>query len=268
LDTVSRQQIIDGLSAALEGETFVLAAWLGGSDATGRTDRFSDVDFCVLAEDGRTEDTLAAAERAAAALGPVAARYRLPEPTWHGASQVFLRLGNADPHHFVDLCVLERSRRELFGEGERHGQPLVLFDPEGLVEVTSLDWPAHVKRMAARMDTLRAMAALFQPLVTRAVARGFGAEAFQDYQQFTLKPLIELARMRHCPERFDFGVRYLDRDLPADRRAEIEELAYPGNARELLRFHERAAARVAEELDAFDRGEWSLPPVDDGVPTG
>jgi hypothetical protein len=29
-----------------------------------------------------------------------------------------------------------------------------------------------------------------------------------------LKPLAELLRMRHSPARWDFGMRYMDRDLP------------------------------------------------------
>ena len=39
-----RLQIIECMRGALESRPFVLAAWLGGSDATGRTDEWSDVD--------------------------------------------------------------------------------------------------------------------------------------------------------------------------------------------------------------------------------
>jgi len=42
----------------------------------------------------------------------------------------------------------------------------------------------------------------------------------------TLAPLIELMRIRHCPDRFDFGPRYLDRDLPAELRLTV----YPGGS--------------------------------------
>ena len=42
---VERKQIIDTLAAALEPLDWVRAAWLGGSDASGRTDEWSDVDL-------------------------------------------------------------------------------------------------------------------------------------------------------------------------------------------------------------------------------
>ncbi|MEN8148386.1 MAG: nucleotidyltransferase domain-containing protein [Planctomycetota bacterium] len=55
---VSRQEIIDALTVAFGRCPFALAAWLGGSDATGRTDAWSDIDIQVLVDDGREEDGL------------------------------------------------------------------------------------------------------------------------------------------------------------------------------------------------------------------
>lgn len=67
--------------------------------------------------------------------------------------------------------------------------------------------------------------------------------------------------MRYCPERFDFAFRYLDRDLPHLVRAEVESLAFPGDAAEVERFRASVEERVREEWNAFDRGEWTLPDV-------
>lgn len=35
-----------------------------------------------------------------------------------------------------------------------------------------------------------------------------------DRVEETFARAAHAARMRHCPDRYDFGVRYLDRDLP------------------------------------------------------
>ena len=51
-------------------------------------------------------------------------------------------------------------------------------------------------------------------LVNRAIARGHTAEAVAFHQQFGINPLVRLLRTKHCPARHDFGVRYLDTDLP------------------------------------------------------
>jgi len=255
---LERQTIIDTLAEGLRREPFVLAASLGGSFATGRTDAYSDIDLGLIVEDDRVEDAFAALERVLAGLSPIDARHRLPEPTWHGHAQVFLRLADADPHHFVDACVMKRSAPDKFGERERHGEPRILFDPQGLFRIVPLNRTAHAAKLQSRLAALRETYAMFQPLVVRAVERGHAAEAAYWYLNLTLKGLVEILRMRHCPDRYDFGLRYLDRDLPAELRREIEALAYPRDASELARFRERAAARFDAELAALDRREWSV----------
>ncbi len=99
---------------------------------------------------------------------------------------------------------------------ERHGTPLVLFDRVGILAPVPLDRVALQARIDSAWRSCATRFPLFQTLVTRAVRRGFVAEAAVAYQDHTYRPLIELLRIRHCPERFDFGARYLDRDLPAD----------------------------------------------------
>ncbi len=260
--SVDRRRIIETLAAALEAEPTVLAAWLGGSDATGRTDEFSDIDLQTVVEDDRVEETFALVEKTLSSLSPIALRHRIPEPTWHGHSQCFYRLRDADPHHFVDFVPVKRSAEDRFLEPERHGEPVVLFDREGLLAPTKLDRVALRDRMEKRLAALREMFLLFQPLAIRAVARGHDAEAAYWYHNLGLKPLVELLRIRHCPDRFDFGLRYLDRDLPGHLREEIERLAYPADPRELDGFRSRIEDLFVEEMAAFDRGDWGLASAD------
>jgi len=255
--TVSRQQIIDELHARLDRETYVLAAWLGGSDATGRTDALSDIDLQVIVGDERVEDTISLVRAILEQLSPIEHTYRLPEPTPHGHAQIFCRLRDADPDHFLDLLVIRESAPDRFLERERHGDAVVLFDRHGLVAPAAMDWTRHRERMQSRLATMRSVFRLFQPLVTRGIRRGMPAESAQAYQIHTLRPLVELLRMRYCPERFDFGLRYLDRDLPREWRAEIERLAFPGPDT-FLTLHRQAVAHFEAQLEDLDRGEWSV----------
>ena len=239
--TVSREAIIAVLRGAMEARPEVCAMFLAGSDATGRTDAGSDVDACVIAADEAVESTLEAASLALGALAPIASRYRLPEPTWHGHSQCFYLLEGADPRHMVDLVVMRRSAPDRLLEPERHGTPRVLFDREGLVVPATLDRVGLRERMAAQLDALTARSVIFRALVPKALDRGHVAEAMHFYLGMTWRPLVDVVRMIHCPERFDFGPRYLDRDVPAEWRARIERLALAGSAEELREHHGEAA---------------------------
>ena len=63
--------------------------------------------------------------------------------------------------------------------------------------------------------------------------RGQHVEAVNAFWACTLKPLAELLRMRYCPVRWDFGVRYLDRDLPPGVYGEVRDLAFVQDLKDL-----------------------------------
>ena len=60
---------------------------------------------------------------------------------------------------------------------------------------------------------------------------------------FAVTPVVRLLRIVHCPARHDFGLRYLDTDLPEGYAARVEALL-PGPD-----LAERAAAAFAWQDD-------------------
>ena len=250
--TISRDRIIEALRAALAEREWVRSVWLGGSDATGRTDEWSDIDLMVLVKAGRIDDGLDLVGGTLAALSPIAHRHRLPARPEAGYEQEFLSLRDADPAHFVDVCVLTPDAPDLFLDAERHGEPLVLFDRDGMARPSALDRDAHRARMAARLAVLRETFPMFQTMVTRAVRRGQVATAIDAFVALTLRPLVEVLRMRHCPDRFDYGVRYLDRDLPEEVREAVERLALPRTLEDVEANRAAAEAMFTETLAALD----------------
>lgn len=254
-----RDAIIDALTARLRDLPSVRALWLGGSDATGRRDAYSDIDYCVIADDGSAGEVFAAAESALAAISPIEIGYRLPQCPWPHMEQAFYRLRDAGPHLLVDFCVLSANAppEARFMERERHGQPQILFDPSGLLAPVPMDRAAHQVRIAARIADLRQRFPLFQTLVERNLARGQAVDALHFYMNLTLRPLIDLLRIAYCPDRFDFGARYLKFDLPPQIAAEVERLSYVPDT-EGLRQRLSDAARLFEstlaQIDASGTG--------------
>jgi len=95
----------------------------------------------------------------------------------------------------------------------------------------------------------------YKLVVTSAAGLVQGPEYLGFYQGLVLRPLVELLRMKHCPERHDYGMRYLGLDLPPDVVAELQSLAFVAEAAALPLKHERADALVRSLLAELE-GRW------------
>src|SRR5262249_49226696 len=133
----------------------------------------------------------------------------------------------AEPTRLVDLHLSSLSDEHRLVDVRRHGAPIVLHDPGGLVELQEDDPVAMAASIAAALERGRQRRGTGEWLVARALARGHLAEGLDLYLRFALGPVVRMLRVRHCPWRHDYGLRYLDTDLPADVAARVLALV-PG----------------------------------------
>jgi len=247
---VRREQVIELLHGALLPLPYVNAAWLGGSDAFGRSDELSDVDLQVDVDDGRVAATFGAIEAALAAASPILHRMVMPMPTWHGHAQRFYRLRDTAETTAVDVVVFERSDpRRYYNQAERHGRPLVLFDRAGIIRPVPLDQAELAATLAAAVAGIAERLPFTLPLVAKEVRRGDALAALGSYQRHVVAPLVMLYRVRHTPARHDFGSRYTRDDLPAEVQETLAELSFVADLDDLAGKLPRAERRLRELLD-------------------
>ncbi|MCC7141341.1 MAG: nucleotidyltransferase domain-containing protein [Candidatus Eisenbacteria bacterium] len=225
-ESLTREPILAAIRAALEPQPFVHAMWEGGAAGFGRIDQWSDIDLQVDADDDRVTDVFPLVEAAIAPLSPISLRYEIPQPAWHGHHQVFYRLKNASPYLLLDFVVIRRSNPDKMIQPEMHGSPAVHFDKVGATRWTPLDRAALTAKLDDRKHSLLVSFELFQILTEKELHRKNWAEAMSFYHAFTLRPLVELLRIRHCPERHGFYVRYYKHDLPLEVSARLEPLFF------------------------------------------
>ena len=255
---VARDAIVRTLIERLEPLGFVDAMWEGGAAAHGRVDEWSDLDLQVVCDDDKVEETFKAAREALEVVSPIELAFRMPEPAWHGHSQVFWKLEKASPFHLIDLCVMKRSSEDKFLEPEMHGSPEVHFDKTGVARPASFDAVAHREALRRRLETLRTVFGLFgRVMVEKELRRGNGIEAVSYYHGTTLRPLIEVLRMRYAPAQHRFHTRYVYYDFPPDVVKRLERLFFVGDIgvleermEEAVRWFDRAAADAERFLSA------------------
>ena len=200
---------------------------VNGSAVSGGWDERSDLDveaWCS-GDAATTYDAVLALVRQELDVDHV---WQLPEATWPTGRQCFVHLqpDAADlsrPTRLLDL-VIQTTPDRLTMDTRRHGTPMVLHDPAGLLVLEDDDeaeLAAQCEQAVAQTAARRQTAAW---LVERAIARGDLAEATVLHLRFALEPLVRLLRIQHCPARHDFGLRYLRTDLPAGMAERVEAL--------------------------------------------
>ena len=239
--SLGREAIVEALRRALEPLGHVHAFWEAGAAAFNRVDAWSDIDLMVDADDARADEVLALCEQTLAALSPIELKLEVPQPAWHGHAQAFYRLQAAGPFLVVDLCVVRHTNPLKFLEPEMHGRARVIFDKAGVVaSAPGLDPARLAEQVQARRAALRGTFPLFQPLTLKELPRGNHIEAAAFYFSYTLRPLVEALRLRHCPERHSFHTRYVYYDLPRAVVDRLEPFFFLADAQDLAR--KRAAA--------------------------
>jgi hypothetical protein len=251
---VSREDVLEALRGALEPLPYMQAMWEAGAVSFDRVDEWSDIDLQVACDDERVEDVFAVVEETLEGLSPIDVRFRLPEPTWHGHSQVFYRLAGASPFLMIDFVVMKAGAEDKFLQPEIHGRPKVYFDKTGVVTFGTFDSGAVAGSLRKRVAELRELFDLFQILTLKELNRGNTIEAVAFYHSYTIRPLINALRILYDPTRHNFHTRYLHYDLPAADVERLNELMYVADPSDLHAKREAAEAWFGEVLEAIGEG--------------
>ncbi|MGE0394386.1 MAG: hypothetical protein AB7N54_20775 [Alphaproteobacteria bacterium] len=244
-----RARISSAVTDALRPLPEVFAGWEGGSAAFEAVDAYSDIDLEYLVSDEASfEHLYAAAEEALATVSPITACHTPLKGRYY-------KLRDGGDFLLVDLIFFRVGDADRHLEVERHGSKVPLFDKGEWLRPTPLDAGALASQRDRRFRELQAWFPMSQVFVRKAILRGQDAEAVGAFWAYTLGPLVELLRMRYCPVRWDFGVRYVDRDLPPAVYDRFRDLAFSRDLGHLEVQLERATAWGAELLHELGPAE-------------
>ncbi len=243
-----RHQITQAISHALQPMACVLAVWKGGSAAFNTEDAYSDIDLNVLLDDASPEEPVyAAVQSALGAISPVVATH--PQPPGR-----YFKLQDGGDHLLVDVCLYRPQNLPECLNTARHGAILPLFDKGQWLQTPPSTQAAQDAARTQRLRQHQQWFSISQTFVRKAIARGRHIEALASFWGYTLKPLVELLRMQHCPARWDFGMRYLDRDLPAPVYAKLQDLIFVQDPQNLPQHHAQAIQWAEQLLQDLDDG--------------
>jgi hypothetical protein len=206
----------------------------------------------VDVDDDRVRDTLTLIERVLESLSPIQDRLEMPPGPGNGYTQVFYRLRDTSEFLLVDLCVMKRSHPDKFLEPQIHGKVVFHFNKGGVLVVRPLDVEQHLAKIKARRERMEQRFAMFYSMVEKELNRENDLAAIDLYYRLVLDSLVDALRMLHSPAHFDFKVPYLNHDLPAKTRGELQSLFFVADGDDLRRKYRDASQwfrRTVAEID-------------------
>jgi hypothetical protein len=210
------------LKELLQKKPQVLAAWEGGSAATGFLDDYSDLDLGIVTDKDLADELFGLIEEFFCADYGIIAKFRMPEPAWHGMSQCFYLLDKLPPLFYCDIAIVPQDNPHKFTEPDRHGNAVIWFDKAAVYksDPTPREELDAIANRVYKMATDTAFLGTIE--LQKALARKNWMAASMNFTTFVYRHLVPLLNRKYRPAKADFGIRYAERDYPA---REAEKLA-------------------------------------------
>lgn len=250
--TIARDKIIDVFVEKLKPLDYVHAMWEAGAAAFDRIDEWSDLDLYIVVQDDAVEDAIREIEKAVLHVSEYDLKYRLPEPTWHGHSQVFYRLKKASPFLLLDIAIMKKSSNNKFLQHKIHGAPRVYFDKSNIAKDDPIDADRFVQKLQARLETLRIIFPMFLVFIRKELNRGNHMTALNFYMSYAMRPLIEILRMKYSPYRYNFYTYYINYELPHEIVDRLRTFFFVGDPQDIRTYLPEIEKWFKEEIDSID----------------
>lgn len=244
-----REQFRKRIMDLFAPEPWMHAIWEGGSAATGFLDDLSDLDLGLVVDDDRVEHAFTLFEELLEKNYTITKRFRTPEPSWHGHSQCYYFIEKCPPHFYVDLLVEKLSSGSRLIEPDRHGRSVIWLNKGDLLKPE----PTPEDEMFKRNREFFAMQAAACPIseteTAKQLQRGNEIDAMLEYQGFIQRRLASLLNLKYRPAKYDFGIRYGDREYPRDVAERVIHLLYAGSIHDIKPLFMEASAWARELME-------------------
>lgn len=251
---VTKQHIIDALTARFERDPLVFAFWLEGSEANGGGDELSDIDLVLDVEDTHEEEILGKTEKALGVLGELDLVSPIERPNAFIWYQVF-HLRDSSEFLLIDVSVQRHSRDFAFTQGDPDEQPKIIFDKANAIRIEPLDTQRRKAELADRARMARAQFAR-RIGARKYIQRGNFLEAWTYYEKCILRPLVQLLRIKYRPGSVDYGLVHASHHFPPVVVKQLEHLYQAKSLEDITegtRQAEKLFATLERELDDRSR---------------
>lgn len=186
--------------------------WFGGSRATGFEDDLSDTDIVGICE--KPLEFFNALEKFLKTIGTIDQVWNVEGNPWPHFYQKFYIFKDSFEVYYLDAGVFTSLEPDFYREyfnGERHGKPDIIFDKDGILKRASEMKPHRENPVVDTNNFLARFEVMYRTFLKEAL-RGKFIDAHLFYMRL-VQLYVQMHRHDEAPQKHDFGMRYVYRDL-------------------------------------------------------
>lgn len=226
---MTKKEIIKKLRPFVEANQEIVAAWEGGSNATGNEDMYSDLDLMIVTQNESKERVYDLLVDYLESEFGIERKYRVKEPTWHGFSQGFFKLKNTPEYFYIDMAVMTKDTDDKFTSEHRHGKATIWFDKENVIDTRPLSNDIIKQKIETMYKRATDVDFLFIIETKKQLYRHNFSEAFTAMYRFLQSSASVMFNLEHRPYQVDFGLRYAYRAYSTQDFSIIESCLKAGS---------------------------------------
>jgi len=219
---ITKENILAHLTEGLRKHPEVIAMWLEGSDGTGSSDEYSDLDIVLNVEDGFESAALSICEKQLQELAELDLSYEELRHNPRKRYKVYHLIGTPESL-LLDIDVQGSSIINPFVRQNDSEVPIVIFDKQASIQFVDVDEAEMNLHLLNRLyhleNTINQKAR-----VEKYVRRNKFIEAMGYYQKFVVTPLIEILRIKYKPINHEYYIVCISKHVPKEITQQLEEL--------------------------------------------
>lgn len=240
----TRKKIIEVLKNTLEASPKVLAAFLAGSDAQNKLDKYSDIDFDIVLNPEDVEEVEKIVRKTLETISPIKTEFKT-SPS--GTLTIIYLFKNFSKFLHVDVLFI--TNPENINDSEIN----VLFDKKGIVKPKEISEKDIEEKIKQRVERIEKYSEPRESYIEKPLFRGQYREAEEQYRNLVLKPLIEALRLKYCPKKSDYHVKDVEKDLPEEVAKKLDDLFNVPTIKELEKKYKQAKEWLNDALQELKK---------------
>lgn len=218
-----RERIISKLKEGLLNNSSIYAFWLEGADATGKIDKYSDIDIWLDVKDGQEDRIFKEIKLILLKLAEIDVELEVGHPH-PKIRQKFFHLKGTSDFLIIDVCLQSHSRVFWYTKEYAGEKVKIIFDKCKVVKFRKLDKDKFNREIIERTKYLQKIFSFYQIWIKKELKRKNFLGAFNYYHLKILQPLVELFRIKYQPTKKDYYLKDIKIDLPKNIVLKLDNL--------------------------------------------